>query len=132
MPNDDNVSPFNGGDKARIMQSSDAVADPFNPAALRLSQDFVGMSGVKKELTTVPVKRPGKQTWFRAHPDDAYHLSPCAAIHLKEDGDYYIVAPALVSALADEVTYVVGAYHHLAAGRRHALADSTAAGGWEG
>jgi hypothetical protein len=34
-------------------------------AAVRLSQDFVGMAGVKKELTTVRMKRPGKHG-----PDD--------------------------------------------------------------
>jgi len=57
--------------------------DPFDPAALRLTQDFGGIVGVKKELTTVRLKRPGKQTWFRTHPSPEYRISPLATIQLK-------------------------------------------------
>ena len=33
-------------------------ADPFDLDALRVSQDFAAMAGVKKQLITVPVRKP--------------------------------------------------------------------------
>jgi hypothetical protein len=81
------------------------AANPFDPDALRLSQDFIGMAGVKKELTTVRVKKPSKQDWFRVHPDKAYRGS-FGMIHLKEEGEYYLVAPAVAAALASEMVFV--------------------------
>jgi len=36
-------------------------ADPFDLASLRLSQDFASAVGVKKLITTVPVKKPGTE-----------------------------------------------------------------------
>ena len=80
--------------------------DPFDPEALRLTQDFSGIVGVKKELTTVRLKRPGKQTWFRTHPSPEYRISPLATIQLKEDGECYVVAPPLVPELTNEITSV--------------------------
>ena len=50
--------------KLQIVEGSTPV-NPFSPDALRLTQDFVGLAGVKKELTTCRAKRPGKHTWFR-------------------------------------------------------------------
>jgi hypothetical protein len=86
--------------------SGNGKLDPFDPAALRLSQDFVGMSGVKKELVTVRVRKPGKQEWFRVHPGEDYRLSPLAMINLKEEGEYYVVDPSVYEALANEVIFV--------------------------
>ena len=37
------------------------MPNPFDPAALRLNQDFAETVGVKKLLTTVPVRKPGKR-----------------------------------------------------------------------
>ena len=81
-------------------------ADPFSPDALRLSQDFVGLVGVKKELTTVPIRKPGKQSWFRVHPGPEYRLSPLGVINLKDDNEIYVVAPAVATALSNEMTNV--------------------------
>ena len=51
--------------------------NPFaNLDAMRLSQDFVTGARVKKLLTTVPVRRPGTQDFFRVHPDAAYQIRP--------------------------------------------------------
>jgi hypothetical protein len=83
------------------------IPSPFDPASLRLSQDFVAMANVKKELSTVRFKRPAKQVWFRVHPDPEFRLSPLATIHLKDDDtEWYVVAPALVGSLQNELTYV--------------------------
>jgi hypothetical protein len=37
-----------------------AAPDPFNIDELRLSQDFEAATGVRKLLTTVPVRKPHK------------------------------------------------------------------------
>jgi hypothetical protein len=81
-----------------------ASPDPFDPAALRLSQDFAASMGVKKALLTVPVRKPDKSWFVRVHPDEAYRLQT-AVIELKEDRETYLVAPALWPALAAESTF---------------------------
>ena len=65
----------------------DAVSnDPFDLAKLRLPQDFLAESPVKKLLTTVPVRRPGPQDFVRVHPSAAYrHLM--AMLKIEDDRD---------------------------------------------
>ena len=67
--------------------------NPFDPAALRLDQSFAETAGVKKLLTTVPVRKPNKQDFVRVHPDPAYRLTPTAIIELNEDREIYLVTP---------------------------------------
>src|SRR4051812_31325852 len=46
------------------MAGADAAkpeADPFDLSSLRLSQDFASAVGVKKLVTTIPVKKPSKE-----------------------------------------------------------------------
>src|SRR5262249_35973629 len=43
-----------------------AAPNPFDPDALRLSQDFLGMAGVKKELTTARAKKMARPVRSRA------------------------------------------------------------------
>ena len=85
--------------------TTNAVNDPFDPAALRLNPGGTASVGVKKLLTTIPVRKPSKQVFVRAHPSEDYRLTT-AVIDLKEEGEVYLVAPSLVEALADEVTLV--------------------------
>jgi hypothetical protein len=78
--------------------------DPFAPENLRLDQSFTETVGVKKLLTTIPVRKPGKQTFFRVHPDPAYReMFPM--IDLRDDKEEYIVAKELVPELATEIVY---------------------------
>lgn len=80
------------------------TVDPFDPARLRLSQDFAAAAGVQKALLTVPVRKPDK-TWFsRVHPDESYRLQT-AVLELKEDRETYLVAQELWSELATESTF---------------------------
>jgi hypothetical protein len=80
------------------------VANPFDPAALRLSQDFTANLGVKKALLTVPVRKPDK-TWFvRVHPAEDYRLQT-AVLELKEERETYLVDRALWPELATEATF---------------------------
>ena len=42
--------------------------NPFDPAHLRLSQDFTSQIGGKKALMSVPVRKPDRQWFVRVHP----------------------------------------------------------------
>jgi hypothetical protein len=69
--------------------------NPFDPTNLRLDQNYAETVGVKKLITTIPVKKPNKQTFFRR---DNFPI-----IDLKDDGEEYIVARPLVPELITEV-----------------------------
>src|SRR5207342_3117446 len=64
--------------------------DPFDPANLRLSQAFTETAGVKKLLTTIPVRKPGAQDFVRVHPSPEYR-EDFPIIELKEEREQYIV-----------------------------------------
>jgi hypothetical protein len=79
--------------------------DPFDPAALRVNADDVAVSAVR---LTVPVRRPGRQEFFRVNPADEYTLD--SLIYVREvdglDRDTYLVVPALYGELADVCRHV--------------------------
>src|SRR5208283_3227238 len=78
-----------------------AGVDTFDPAALRLTQDFAAI-GVKKALMTVPVRKPNRQEFVRVHPDEGYRLQT-ALLELREERETYLVDPALWGELAVEI-----------------------------
>jgi hypothetical protein len=75
--------------------------DPFNPANLRLNQAFAETAGVKKLLTTVPVRKPSPQDFVRVHPDPGFREN-FPIIELKDEREEYIVTRDLVPALMGE------------------------------
>jgi hypothetical protein len=80
------------------------IPDPFAPENLRLDQSFTETVSVKKLFTTIPVRKPGRQVFFRVHPDPAYReMFPI--IDLKDDREEYIVASGMVSDLATELVH---------------------------
>jgi hypothetical protein len=80
-------------------------ADPFDLASLRLSQDFASAVGVKKLVTTIPVKKPSKEWFVRTHPGPDYRLQT-AVLELKEgDRETYLVAPNLWPGLSSDPTF---------------------------
>jgi hypothetical protein len=82
------------------------VPNPFDPAALRLDQSYADTVGVKKLLTTVPVRKPNRQDFVRVHPDLMYRLTPAAIIEVKEDREVYLVTPNMAQALPGEFSTV--------------------------
>src|ERR1700722_10335964 len=72
--------------------------------ALRLSPEDTAGLGSKKILTTVPVRKPRKQEYFRCHPDSAMTLTAMLVTD-DDDGEAYFVAPDMRSfgVLADSV-----------------------------
>jgi hypothetical protein len=85
----------------------DANPNPFdNLSALRLDQSYADTVGVKKLLTTVPVRKPNRQDFVRVHPDQNYRLTPAAIIEVKEDREVYLVTPDMAQALPGEFATV--------------------------
>jgi len=76
----------------------------FDLESLRVSQDFVKDSGVKKLLTTVPVRKPNKQDFVRVHPDSSYVLDTML-LNLKEERETYLVAPSFREEIPQELTH---------------------------
>jgi hypothetical protein len=88
------------------INNADTVLNPFDPAALRLDQSYADTVGVKKLLTTVPVRKPNRQDFVRVHSDPRYHLTPIATIEVKEDREVYLVTPDMAQALLGEFSTV--------------------------
>jgi hypothetical protein len=75
---------------------TNSTPNPFGDlSALRLDQSYADTVGVKKLLTTVPVRKPNRQDFVRVHPDPGYRLTPAAIIEVTEDRDVYLVMPSM-------------------------------------
>jgi hypothetical protein len=89
--------------KDKSMTDATKPNNPFdNLSALRLDQSYADTVGVKKLLTTVPVRKPKRQDFVRVHPDLEFRLTPAAIIEVKEDGEVYLVMPDMAQALPGE------------------------------
>jgi hypothetical protein len=92
--------------KLNIVSTTEVAPDPFDLAALRLPQNFTETAGVKKLLTTVPVRKPNPQDFCRTHPSRDYREN-FAVIELKEDRETYLIrGHELISELVGEYTAV--------------------------
>jgi hypothetical protein len=87
-------------DPAAMPEPAPAL-DGMSVADLRLPQNFAESAGVKKLLTTVPVRKPNKQDFNRVHRDPTFR-SVVGLIELKDDRDIYLVSPAMVQELPGE------------------------------
>ena len=77
--------------------------DPFDPDNLRLDPEYLKTGGVKKLLTTVPVRKPNKQDFIRVHPDPDYRLCSVAIIELREERETYLVLSAYARQLEQQL-----------------------------
>jgi hypothetical protein len=86
----------------KLENSTVEPLNPFDPASLVLDQSFADTVGVKKLLTTVPVRKPLRQEFVRVHRDGAFRLTPAAIIELKEDREVYLVTREVLPAVVGE------------------------------
>jgi hypothetical protein len=77
-----------------------------NLSALRLNQAYADTVGVKKLLTTVPVRKPNKQEFVRVHADPSFRLTPAGTIELKDEHEVYLVPPVMAEHLVGEFSVV--------------------------
>lgn len=85
------------------VEISTQPTSPFDPASLRLSQNFAESTGVKKLVATIPVRKPNKQDFIRVHSDAAFRVETMV-LEFKEDRETYLVAPHLWAELVGELT----------------------------
>lgn len=77
-------------------------AEVLDLTALRMPQNFGAVSGVKKLINTVPVRKPGSQSFVRVHPGADWTMA-ALILQLKDEAECYFVLPNLAADLAQEV-----------------------------
>lgn len=93
------------GQSCKVVDATNRItqaADPFDPAALRLSQDFSATIGVKKVLTTIPCRKPNRQEFVRVRAGEDWRLET-AALEEKTNRETYLVDKSLWSDLSGEI-----------------------------
>lgn len=80
-----------------------ANTDPFDPARLRISPNYGERIGVKRLITSFPVRKPSKEAFVRTHPGEEMRV-PAYVLELKEDQETYLVFPEIGEELANEAT----------------------------
>ena len=76
--------------------------NPFDPASLRLNQDFASAVNVKKILTTVPCRKPNRHEFVRVRPGEDWRLET-GVFEDKVNREVYLVERHLWGELAEEV-----------------------------
>lgn len=80
--------------------------DLFDLNKLRITTDFDSEIELERVISTVPVRKPGKEHFIRTHPGSDYRVT-VGLIELKEEGTTYLVVDqALREKLLSEPTYV--------------------------
>ncbi len=81
------------------------AANPFDPAALRLGSDFSEGLGVRKVITTIPVRKPSKSEWFRVRPGAEWRLQTAVLeVEAGVERSTYLVAAPLWPDLSGEIS----------------------------
>jgi hypothetical protein len=103
-----NIEPEDNGHAAAFEPTHPAAPaappDPFNPAALHLGADYSEGLGVRKVISTVPVRKPNKSEWFQVRPGPAWRLQTALLeVEAGVDRAVYLVARHLWPDLSGEV-----------------------------
>lgn len=81
-----------------------ASPDPFDPAALHLGADYSEGLGVRKVISTVPVRKPNKSEWFQVRPGPNWRLQTALLeVEAGVDRAVYLVARELWPDLSGEI-----------------------------
>lgn len=73
-------------------------ANPFDPKRLRISGGTSHEPAARKILTNVQVRKPGRQEWFRVHPEPNMRLDSLI-LEMHEERLIYLVAPDVAPAI---------------------------------
>ena len=81
-----------------------ATPDPFDPASLRLGADFSEGLGVRKVISTIPCRKPGKSEWFMVRAGEEWRLQT-AVLEVENGVDRatYLVSKNLWADLHGEI-----------------------------
>jgi hypothetical protein len=103
-----NVEPEDNGHAATFepthLAAPAAPPDPFDPTALHLGADYSEGLGVRKVISTVPVRKPNKSEWFQVRPGPAWRLQTALLeVEAGVDRAVYLVAKHLWADLSGEI-----------------------------
>jgi hypothetical protein len=73
-------------------------------ASMRLPINYAALTTVRKVLTTIPIRKPLPQSFFRVRPGNEWR-DAFAVIEDKEHGETHIVLPNLAEKLASEARF---------------------------
>jgi hypothetical protein len=96
------VLPFETKAQDEEAQATDGGTSPLDPAKFVLDQSFMDGPSVKEILLTVPVRKPSRHDFVRVNPDPAYRMGPVAVIEFRDEGELYLVDPAIARSLQGE------------------------------
>ncbi len=65
-------------DQPRGHEDQPSACNPFDPRSLRIGQRLGEGPTTRKLVTTVQVRKPNRQEYFRVHPDQTYRLDSAA------------------------------------------------------
>lgn len=82
-------------------KSAEENSNPFDPKRLRLSARFHEGQDVRRVVVMVPVRKPGRQEFFRTQPDLDMWLET-SVLEFKEERLTYLVEPSLAPHLPGE------------------------------
>ena len=91
-------------DRTDLENKIQIPADGFSPERFKVSQNYADGVNLKKVLTTVPLRRPDRQTFFRVHPNESYRMD-VFLLDLKENRESYLVEGALYDDLGPEISH---------------------------
>jgi hypothetical protein len=83
-------------------RSEAEAPNPFDPSRYRLGTNYAEMIGTQSHLLSVPVRKPGKEAFFRAHPTNRLETAVVAVGDDTGDPETFLVERALWPALAPE------------------------------
>ena len=81
-------------------QAKPAV-DPLDPARFRVDPAGANPAGAQKVLVRIPVGKPGRDVFFRTHPELRY---TAAILEMKTERETYLVTPEIASYLPGNAT----------------------------
>jgi hypothetical protein len=94
-------NPHSGGNGDAAIEAP----NPFDPARYRLETDYTTMLGSQEHLLAVPVRKPGKEAFFRAHPTNRLETAVVEVGDDTGDPETFLVDRSLWPALASEPTF---------------------------
>lgn len=82
-----------------------SLSDPFDPRSLHLGSDYAAGLGVRRVITTIPVRKPSKDEWFRCRPGGDWTLTT-AVLEVEKgvERSTYLLARGLWTEYSGEVT----------------------------
>jgi hypothetical protein len=82
-------------DKVMVIDTPATNVNPFaDPSKLWISQDYADQLPTKKMITTIAVRKPSPQVFFRCHPNNDYHRD-FAILNFEEDRETYLITPQM-------------------------------------